>query len=33
VDWNGMGGGVPNAEIILEMDRLGFIEFIADGLK
>jgi purine nucleosidase len=33
VDWNGMGGGVPNAEIILEMDRPGFIEFIADGLK
>jgi len=33
VDWMGMGGKTPNAEIILEMDKPGFVEFIANGLR
>ena len=33
VDWMGMGGVEANAEIVMEMDKSGFIEFIANGLK
>ncbi len=33
VDWMGMGGEEPNAEIVLEMDQPGFVAFIANGLK
>jgi purine nucleosidase len=33
VDWMGMGGGEQNAEIIMEMDQKGFVQFIANGLR
>ena len=33
VDWMGMGGGKPNAEIVMEMDQPGFVQFIANGLR
>lgn len=33
VDWMGMGGGEANAEIVMEMDQPGFVQFIANGLK
>jgi len=33
VDWMGMGGGEPNAEIVMEMNQPGFVLFIANGLK
>ena len=33
VDWLGMGGGEPNAEIIMEVDQPDFVKFIANGLK
>jgi len=33
VDWMGMGGGETNAEIIMEVDQPGFVQFIANGLN
>jgi len=33
VDWMGMGGGKQNADIIMEIDQPGFVQFIAKGLK
>jgi inosine-uridine nucleoside N-ribohydrolase len=33
VDWSGAGGSEPNAEIVLEMDQPGFIDFMMNGLK
>ena len=33
VDWMGMGGADPNAEIVVEMDQPGFVQFIANGLR
>lgn len=33
VDWFGMGGKTPNAEIIMEVDQPRFAEMMANGLK
>ena len=33
VDWFGMGGKIPNAEIIMEVDQPRFAELMADGLR
>jgi len=33
VDWMGMGGKKPNAEIVMEVNQPKFIEMIMDGLK
>ena len=33
VDWFGMGGETPNAEIIMEVDQPRFVEMMANGLK
>jgi purine nucleosidase len=33
VDWFGMGGKTPNAEIIMEVDQPRFAELMADGLR
>lgn len=33
VDWFGMGGKTPNAEIIMEVDQPRFVEMMANGLK
>lgn len=33
VDWFGMGGKTPNAEIIMEVDQPLFAEMMANGLK
>jgi purine nucleosidase len=33
VDWFGMGGKTPNAEIIMEIDQPRFVEMMANGLK
>jgi purine nucleosidase len=32
VDWFGMGGKTPNAEIIMEVDQPRFVEMMANGL-
>ena len=33
VDWAGMGGGTPNAEIIMAIDRKRYFEMIVEGLN
>jgi purine nucleosidase len=33
VDWFGMSGKTPNAEIIMEVDQPRFVEMMANGLK
>lgn len=33
VDWFGMGGKTPNAEIIMKVDQPRFAEMMANGLK